>query len=332
MAGSRRRIGDGRTTDVSRVTEGSRHADGSDAGAMGCAPAPAADEPRTPQRIALVTASGDAGLDFLLEDFRAAYVAYSRLAGCELPEFASVGLGESGVPAAEADVAASRAQASKANTAASCPRAVEPTGGAASKFAGAADRATSALTGTAGNNATGPCQDTGEAADSVVFACDGVVDVERLREISWLVKPGTRLHVIFDLPGFDPALADDAAHMFIDLCKRSGALWCGGIAIAGERPFEVLRRSPRMGLLRRPFSEAMDMLVGSVRMGCSVRRSQELGGADVHAFDELGLVRATPALPPSLWNLVMQALGKVRRMHRGSDAGSNARAGRDIPV
>ena len=309
MAGSRRRAGDGRATDVSRVTEGSRHADGSDAGAMGCAPAPAADEPRTPQRIALVTSRADAGLGFLLEDFRAAYVAYSHLAGCELPEFAPVGLGEGGISAAEADVAASRAQASKST-----------------------DRATSALTGAAGNNATEPRQDAGEAADSVVFACDGVVAAQELDSLANLLGTGSRLHVIFDLPGFNPALADDAARALIGLCERSGTLWCGGVAIAGGRPFEVLRSSPRMGLLRRPFSEAMDMLVGSVRMGCSVRRSQELGGADVHAFDELGLVRAVPALPPSLWNLVMQALGKVRRMHRGSDAGSNARAGRDIPV
>lgn len=51
---------------------------------------------------------------------------------------------------------------------------------------------------------------------------------------------------------------------------------CGVAAL----PFALaaaLRRfaiSPRMGLLRRPFSEAMDKLVGAVRMGCSVSDAQ----------------------------------------------------------
>lgn len=253
-----------------------------------------ADEPRTPQRIALVRTSGDAGLGFLLEDFRAAYGAYSRLAGCDLPEFVPVELGTVAGLASRPDMVVSRT------------RGVEPMGGTALM----PDRA--AGVDTNGLNADGPCQDTGGAADSVVFACDGAVDAERLDSLAGLLGTGTRLHAIFDLPGLDPTLAGDAARALIDLCERSGALWCGGVAFAGGRPFEALRRSPRMGLLRRPFAESMDMLVGSVRMGCSVRRSQELGGADVSRFDALGLVRATPALPSALWNLTMQALGKVR--------------------
>lgn len=224
---------------------------------------PVADEPRAPRRIALVRASADAGLGFLLEDFRAAYAAYSRLAGCELPEFETMELGTGTIAGAGAETD------SDAHT-----------GGGVG------------------------------AADGVVFSCAGTVDAEALDRLACLLKPGSRLHAIIDLPGFDPTGANETTRRLRGLCTRREALWGGGVTFAGDRPFDALRHSPRMGLLRRPFSETMDMLVGSVRMGCSIRRSQELGGADVGNFDELGLVRATPALPSTIWNLVMYILGQ----------------------
>lgn len=222
-----------------------------------------ADEPRTPRRIALVQALPDAGLEFLLDDFRAAYAAYSRLAGCELPKFDTLG------PRAGASIEA-RAVAKAHDAALVC--------GSAAK------------------------------SDGIVYACTGTADAEDINGLARLMGPDTRLHVIFDLPGLDPARADETARELYELCGQCDALWGGGVVFAGGRPFDVLDASPRMGLSRRPFSEAMDMLVGAARMGCSVRRSQELGGADVSDFDALSLVRAAPALPPVLWNLVMSVL------------------------
>lgn len=147
---------------------------------------------------------------------------------------------------------------------------------------------------------------------SVVLALDGPQepDAGTLDVLASRMEPECRLHVILDAPGLDPHAVDGTARTLAGLCTRCGFLWAGGVAFAGGRPFDALRHSPRMGLLRRPFSEVMDMLVGSVRMGCSVRRAQELGGADVRGFDELGLVRATPALPAWLWTKILKKWDK----------------------
>ena len=61
--------------------------------------------------------------------------------------------------------------------------------------------------------------------------------------------------------------------------------------------------------LRRPFSEAMDKLVGAVRMGCSVEHAQKLGGAATGGVDTDGMVRAKPALPAPIWRVIMKRLG-----------------------
>ena len=65
-----------------------------------------------------------------------------------------------------------------------------------------------------------------------------------------------------------------------------------------------------MGLLRRPFSEAMDKLVGAVRMGCSIEHAQLLGGGDADSVDVDGMVRVKPALPAPIWRAVMRRLAK----------------------
>ena len=64
-----------------------------------------------------------------------------------------------------------------------------------------------------------------------------------------------------------------------------------------------------MGLLRRPFSEAMDKLVGAVRMGCSIKHAQLLGGGNAGGVDADGMVRVKPALPAPIWHAIMKRLG-----------------------
>ena len=63
-----------------------------------------------------------------------------------------------------------------------------------------------------------------------------------------------------------------------------------------------------MGLLRRPFSEAMDKLVGAVRMGCSVEHAQRLGGGNAEDVDTDGMVYAKPALSAPIWRVAMKYL------------------------
>ena len=64
-----------------------------------------------------------------------------------------------------------------------------------------------------------------------------------------------------------------------------------------------------MGLLRRPFSEAMDKLVGAVRMGCSIEHAQLLGGGNAGSVDADGMARVKPAVPAPIWHVIMKRLG-----------------------
>ena len=72
--------------------------------------------------------------------------------------------------------------------------------------------------------------------------------------------------------------------------ERLDQLWCGGVVVCAGSGIAALRHPPRMGLLRRPFSEAMDKLVGAVRMGCSIEHAQRLGGGNAANVDTDGMV------------------------------------------
>lgn len=92
-------------------------------------------------------------------------------------------------------------------------------------------------------------------------------------------------------------------------CDLRELSWCGGIVVCTGAGIAALRHSPRMGLLRRPFSEAMDKLVGAVRMGCSIEHAQRLGGGNAGSVDADGMVRAKPALLAPIWRGVLKHLG-----------------------
>lgn len=63
-----------------------------------------------------------------------------------------------------------------------------------------------------------------------------------------------------------------------------------------------------MGLLRRPFSEAMDKLVGAVRMGCSIEHAQMLGGGNAGSVDADGMVRVKPTVSAPIWRAIIKHL------------------------
>ena len=94
-----------------------------------------------------------------------------------------------------------------------------------------------------------------------------------------------------------------------EACELRKLTWCGGVVICAGSGIAALRHSPRMGLLRRPFSEAMDKLVGAVRMGCSVEHAQRLGGGNAANVDADGMVCAEPAVPAPVWRGVLKHLG-----------------------
>lgn len=152
------------------------------------------------------------------------------------------------------------------------------------------------------------------AADGMVLAVDDAFDDEAMIAVEQILNrfgsTGTRVYAVIRAAQEGTEQARGAAVRLHKACERQGQLWCGGVVICAGSGIAALRRSPRMGLLRRPFSEAMDKLVGAVRMGCSVEHAQKLGGAATGGADTDGMVRAEPALPTPIWHAVMRRLAK----------------------
>lgn len=156
--------------------------------------------------------------------------------------------------------------------------------------------------------------DAGCVSDGIVLAVDDVADDETLIAIEQALKrfggTGTRVYAVIRATQEGAEQAHRTAVRLHKACERRDQLWCGGVVICAGSGIAALRHSPRMGLLRRPFSEAMDKLVGAIRMGCSVEHAQKLGGAATGGADTDGMVRAEPALPTPIWHAVMRRLAK----------------------
>lgn len=119
----------------------------------------------------------------------------------------------------------------------------------------------------------------------------------------------TRVYVVVQAGCGSPERAHTVVGHLREACERRGLSWSGGIVVCTGAGIAALRHSPRMGLLRRPFSEAMDKLVGAVRMGCSIEHAQRLGGGNAEDVDADGMVCAEPAVPVPIWRGVLKHLG-----------------------
>lgn len=154
--------------------------------------------------------------------------------------------------------------------------------------------------------------DTG-VVDGMVLAVNDAFDDEAMsvveQALDCLGGTETRVYVVVQVGCGSP----ERAHMVVghlrEACERRGLSWCGGIVVCTGAGIAALRHSPRMGLLRRPFSEAIDKLVGAVRMGCSIEHAQLLGGGNAGSVDVDGMVRVKPALPAPIWHAIMKRLG-----------------------
>lgn len=155
--------------------------------------------------------------------------------------------------------------------------------------------------------------DAGSVADGIVLAIEDVADDETLTAIEQALErfggTGTRVYAAIRAAQEGTDQARGTAVRLHKACERHDQLWCGGVAICAGSGIAALRHSPRMGLLRRPFSEAMDKLVGAVRMGCSVEHAQRLGGGNAANVDADGMVCAEPAVPAPIWRGVLKRLG-----------------------
>lgn len=150
-------------------------------------------------------------------------------------------------------------------------------------------------------------------ADGIVLAIEDMADDETLTAIEQALErfgsTGTRVYAVIRAARQGAEQARGTAVRLHKACERHDQLWCGGVAICAGSGIAALRRSPRMGLLRRPFSEAMDKLVGAVRMGCSIEHAQLLGGGNAGSVDADGMVRVEPALPAPTCRAIIKRLG-----------------------
>ena len=152
-----------------------------------------------------------------------------------------------------------------------------------------------------------------DTADGIVLAVEDMTDDEAMADIAKALDrfgdTGTRVYVVVRAA----CERSEGARMLIErlrqACELRRLTWCGGVIACTGSGIAKLRHSPRMGILRRPFSEAMDKLVGAVRMGCSVEHAQLLGGGGVSNFDPDGVITAKPVIPTWLWRLATRHCG-----------------------
>lgn len=152
-----------------------------------------------------------------------------------------------------------------------------------------------------------------DTADGIVLAVEDMTDDEAMADIAKALDrfgdTGTRVYVVVRAA----CERSEGARMLIErlrqACELRRLTWCGGVIACTGSGIAALRHSPRMGLLRRPFSEAIDKLVGAVRMGCSVEHAQRLGGGNAEDVDADGMVCAEPAVPVPIWRGVLKHLG-----------------------
>ncbi len=155
--------------------------------------------------------------------------------------------------------------------------------------------------------------DGGSLADGIVFAVEDALDSEALTAIEQALDRFKSAETcVYILVQADVDGLERAHGLVVRLraaCDLRELSWCGGVVICAGSGIAALRHSPRMGLLRRPFSEAMDKLVGAVRMGCSVEHAQLLGGGNAGSVDADGMVRVEPAVPAPIWRVIIRRLG-----------------------
>ena len=154
--------------------------------------------------------------------------------------------------------------------------------------------------------------DTG-VVNGMVFAVDDAFDDEAMIAVEQILDrfgdTETRVYVVVQALSKNNKQADEVLDHLYRACILRDLAWCGGVVICAGSGIAALRHSPRMGLLRRPFSEAMDKLVGAVRMGCSIEHAQLLGGGDADSVDADGMVRAKPAVPAPIWHAIIKRFG-----------------------
>lgn len=155
--------------------------------------------------------------------------------------------------------------------------------------------------------------DSDATVDGIVFAVNDAFDDEAMTAVEQILdrlkNRDARVYVVVQALSKTTKQTDEVLDRLYRACLLRDLPWCEGVVVRAGSGIAALRRSPRMGLLRRPFSEATDKLVGAIRMGCSIEHAQLLGGGNAESVDANGMVRAKPALPAPIWHAIIKHLG-----------------------
>lgn len=155
--------------------------------------------------------------------------------------------------------------------------------------------------------------DDAGAVDGIVLAVDDAFDDEAMIAVEQILdrlgNTETRVYVVVQALSNNAKQTDEVLDRLYRACLLRDLPWCDGVVVCTGTGIAALHHSPRMGLLRRPFSEAMDKLVGAVRIGCSIEHAQLLGGGDAGSVDVDGMVRVKPAVPAPIWRAIIKRLG-----------------------
>lgn len=99
---------------------------------------------------------------------------------------------------------------------------------------------------------------------------DAAADAFVREELSNLLDacdPGTRLYALACSVPSDTASAREQLNRIAQACEASPCTWSGGLALGGAPAIATQARAPRMGVLRRARSEAIDQLIMAIRCG-----------------------------------------------------------------
>lgn len=129
------------------------------------------------------------------------------------------------------------------------------------------------------------------------------------------LQPGAPVYGVLLARDRDPLDACPALTPLAGACADRGLTWAGGLAVGGHEVLACLAHQPRMGILRRPVSEATDLLVHALRAGVAVRAwdasSTQVAGSDV--------LLCSPGVPGPAWGLARRIAAR-----RGGTGGGDA--------
>ena len=116
---------------------------------------------------------------------------------------------------------------------------------------------------------------------------------------SCALKPATSFYAI--ICDSCSSMGDTAAREAVCICRQVDARWSGAVVVTDARLVPHLIRAPRLGMWRRPVSQAIDRLVAAVRMGCALGELDGLLGVEPGRADTSNVLVASPH---PLWRAV----------------------------